>query len=290
MTLPAERRRVSVGDVTQADAVGLVTALSTIVVTLNVSERPGFFVAAAAAMVVGLARPTLLRAPSWWFATATGVLIMIGLDWEGIDNHVALTFYWALAIGCSMLAVDQRTTLATAGRTLVGLTFAIAAAWKIGSTEFVTGDSFRFFLLVDERFEHVATWLAGVSPEALDESSTALGELAQARPEATSIAVEGGPRLDLVALAATWWGIVTELAIAVAFLAPRPDRLRWLRSATLAAFCLTTYAVVPVSGFGSLLVVMALADTEPGSRSRIGLLVLFVGLIVYVPLWWLLFG
>src|SRR5436190_1875544 len=71
----------------------------------------------------------------------------------------------------------------------------------------------------------------------------------------------------LAAALATWGTLALEAAIAALSLAPLPGRVaEGLRHAALLAFCLTTYALAPVAGFGWILVALGAAQCRPESQ------------------------
>ena len=90
-------------------------------------------------------------------------------------------------------------------------------------------------------------------------------------------AVKEPAALRRTAVVATWSLVAIELLIALAALLPRvrPDPLHPL----LVGFCFATYAVAPVPGFGWLLLVMGLTQTE--ERQQIWRAV-YVGMFVLV--------
>jgi hypothetical protein len=62
--------------------------------------------------------------------------------------------------------------------------------------------------------------------------------------------------------------IVIEGAIAVVYLAPLRKTISWLRDATMVAFCFATYLILPVGGFGMLLVAMGFAASDLEIKRR----------------------
>jgi hypothetical protein len=76
-----------------------------------------------------------------------------------------------------------------------------------------------------------------------------------------------------------WLTMALEAAVAITFLAPLPERWRWLRDATLIGFIATTYPLAPVLGFGWLLVCMGAMQSRLRSQVRIFVYVLtFAGI------------
>lgn len=276
-------------DLRQGSTIEVVCTLTLVLVALNANEDPALFAAAVVGMAVGIVRADWSRTPWWWLTTATLLGIRQVLDWEGVDNHVVVTTYWCLALGLGLLANDPVRTIARTARLLIGLVFAAAVYWKLRSPDFVSGEFFRFTLLFDDRFDHVARWIVGLDQVDIDANRSAWNALAGGDPD-TVVALEGGPRLGLVAVSMTWFALVVESAIAIAHLAPLRGRWRLARPISLLGFCLGTYLVVPVGGFGCLLATMALADDQLPAPWRRAYLWLFAGLVVYGPVWWALFG
>jgi hypothetical protein len=105
------------------------------------------------------------------------------------------------------------------------------------------------------------------------------------RPEAHTL-VEPA-QLGLFAQVATWWTVCLEATVALTFLWPGKGWVARQRHLALAVFCTTIHAVAPVVGFGWLLLVMGVAQCEPGGTAvRTVYLVLFFVLLVYQALPW----
>jgi hypothetical protein len=65
----------------------------------------------------------------------------------------------------------------------------------------------------------------------------------------------------------TWWTVLIEGMLGTLFLLPASKKTSWLRNATLILFAITTYSVAPVRGFGWMLMLLGLAQTEPEERT-----------------------
>jgi hypothetical protein len=221
------------------------------------------------------------ESPVFWLALA----VVVGVRQAGyfltLDDHIVVTTYWCGAVGLALLADDRDRTLVRTAGLLIGLVFAIAAIWKLTSGQFVDGRFFRFTLIWDARFEHLG-WLSGQpDPQATrDALETALG----ARSTGARVVFPEGPRSEVLALGMTWWGIFIETAVAVGFLLPL-RRHPWLRHVALFAFMIGTYLVVPITGFGCLLSIMAAAHTDDVRWRRAYLITFVVLLVIWPPLW-----
>ena len=65
---------------------------------------------------------------------------------------------------------------------------------------------------------------------------------------------------------ATWGGLGLEALIALLCLIPGEGTIQAARHAALLVFCVTTYALAPVAGFGWLIATMGLAQGRPEQR------------------------
>jgi hypothetical protein len=218
--------------------------------------RPAVLGAAALALIY----PRALKMPALWGAVSCLVAIRILDDWPLADNHIYLLAYWCLAIALSLRDANPARTLAWNSRWLLGLAFAFAVLWKaVLSPDFLDGRFFRVTLLTDPRFGEAAMLFGGLSEEQLEANRRALEALPEGAALAEPLAVVEPPRLRRLAAVSTWGVLLLEGMVALVMMWPSAGRLR---HAALLTFCLVTYAFAPVAGFGWLLLVMGLAQTE----------------------------
>lgn len=216
--------------------------------------------------IAGLAIRPLLSSPNYWLLL-TAVLCFGNLrNWYEIDNHKYLTIWWSLALYCSLLTENPREALATQGRWLVGLCFGFAVLWKVIAPDYLTGSFFRMELLADGRFDDLARLVGGVPQYSLKFNLLRLAELKSFDSTLESVQLASGPRVPLLATFMTWWTIIIELVLALAWLLPdRFGLVRW-RHPLLILFVLTTYSIANVVGYGWLLFIMGLAHCPPDHR------------------------
>jgi hypothetical protein len=236
----------------------------------------------------GLLVPGWLRRPTLWFALAALTAVRAIGDWPLADNHAYLISYWCLAIGLSSIVRDTDGCLAFNGRLLIGLVFAFAVLWKLLlSPDFLDGTFLRVTMLQDPRFEDWTRLSSGISIDQLDAHRNALDRHLDAPP----YEVEPGPALPTrfvwVAALATIWTAAIELAVAASFLGWGSGVLSRLRHALLIAFCVTTYAVATVEGFGWLLISMGVAQCDPNRlKTRLAYLASFALILGYREVPW----
>ena len=247
-----------------ADAVLTLTAVILLLRPLDVWWLTPFILAAAC---LSLLSRHVRRTPLTWIVVALLVAARIAVVWPLSDNHIYLLAYWCLAIGLALAGPAAATTLATSSRWLLGAAFAMAVLWKaVLSPDYVDGRFFRVTLLTDERFADAALLFGGLSAEQMRENRKFLEPLPEGAQLLTPPAFIEPPRLRAFAAVATWGGLALETAIAVLCLIPATGQLLAARHAAVLLFCVTTYALAPVAGFGWLIAVMGLAQCQPDQR------------------------
>lgn len=266
------------------DPLLLLLRVSLVAVLVNANDDIPRLMVTAAVCLVALPRPAVLRSPWLWAALFALAAIRQLLDWHQVDDHIIVTTYWSGAVALGLTATDPRRTLAASARLLVGVLFLFAAGWKLGSGEFADGTFFRYSLLFDSRFETVAREVGGTSSHLFDEGAASLQRLATTPAVGGTALIEEGPRNRGLAQVFTGWGILIESLVAVAFLLPLRRRWEWARHSALLAFAVTTYLVVPVGGFGTLLLVLGSAQAT-SDRLRVGYLWGGAALLLWSWVW-----
>ena len=98
--------------------------------------------------------------------------------------------------------------------------------------------------------------------------------------------VEPG-RLKIFAGVATWGGLALEAVTALLLVLPSGAFVIRARHAGLIAFCVTTYALAPVAGFGWLIATLGMAQCAGHQRVLRGVyLAVFVLILVYAEIPW----
>ncbi len=277
------------------DAPDLVLRLSLVTLLLDPGVGWAVAVPVRALAVLGLLRPAWGRQPLLWAGLAALCVARIGGDWMLADNHDTLRAVWCGAVALSLATADPVTALARNGRILIGLVFLFATLWKaLLAPDFVDGRAFRVLMLTDSRFVDFARLTAGLDDAVLDHNDALLSRFDPSVPESASAAdptpaLAEPPRLPAVAGLLTFFTLVLEAGIAAAFLLPWGRRL-WdrVRDPLLLGFCISTYAVATVAGFGWLLVCLGVAQCDGERRGLRALyLAVFVLVLVYARVPWL---
>jgi hypothetical protein len=277
------------------DSVLTLTALILLLRPLDVWWLAPWALAAACLSLV--ARP-VRRAPLTWFLIALLVAARVVVVWPLSDNHIYLLAYWCLAIGLALSSPIPAATLSASSRWLLGAAFGLAVLWKaVLSPDYVDGRFFRVTLMTDERFADASLVFGGLSRDQMAENRRFLEPLPEGAALLTPPPFVEPPRLRAFAAIATWGGLFLEAAIALLSLIPleglsrrslaKAERIQAARHASLLAFCVTTYALAPVAGFGWLLSAMGLAQCRQDQRVlRAGYVAAFVLILLYTEIPW----
>ncbi len=235
--------------------------------------------------VVGLVDRRALQAPAFWLASTALLTGRLVADWPLPDNHSYLLAYAALAVCLAAASKGSLPVLRAAARWLLAATFACAALWKgLLAPDYLDGRFFTVTLITDQRFAAPVQLLTGLGEAELETNRRAFDPLPAGTELAEPPAFHGPPSFRWLVRALTWGGLGLELALALVFLVPAGAR--W-RHPLLLAFCLVTYALAPVAGFGWVLLVLGLAQCSAEQRKARGLYVTaFVAVLLYAEVPW----
>jgi hypothetical protein len=216
----------------------------------------GIITLAVSAIVI---RP-LLWNPMIWLGLVVVFVWSYTNTWYEQNNHDFLKLYWCLGVGVALLAADRVQALRTNARILIGLCFLFACLWKVVSPDYLNNAFFSYFLLQDTRFELIVTYLGGLDA----------GELARGRLDrvlytafgdpAGSVAVPMSSAVGWIAPLMTWWTVLIEGFIAVAFLWPEGKGVSKWRDSAFMVFVISTYFVAPILYFAWLLIAMGVVQ------------------------------
>ncbi len=267
------------------DSVLTLTAIILLLRPLDVWWIAPFVLAAGC---LSLISRTVRRSPLTWILIALFVAARIVVVWPLSDNHIYLMAYWCLAIGFALSSANPAATLSASSRGLLGTAFAMAVLWKaVLSPDYADGRFFRVTLLTDERFAGASLVFGGLSREQMATNRAFLEPLPDGAELLTPPPLVEPTRLRVFAAAATWGGLILEGLIALTCFIPAKRRLDLARHGLLLTFCITTYALAPVAGFGWLIATMGLAQCRPGQWSIRGAYVaVYILVLMYSEIPW----
>lgn len=215
-----------------------------------------------------------------WFGIFVTLAITLTSRWQTIDNHKYLIAYWCLACMLTVNLADRDEVLGWNARILIGLVFLFSTIWKLLAGEYLDGSFLHATFLLDRRFEFPAKVLAGLSQDLMRENrQMMLGSLMVSPETGTKFVLNTNQGMRFWTLVGSYWILAIEGSIGLAFLLPRPRVWARLRNPLLMVFILTTYIVVPVPYFATLLAIMGFAQCPSGrDRPRLLYLALAVGM------------
>jgi hypothetical protein len=232
--------------------------------------------------------PNQVRNPAIWFALTFFTGLKVILDWPLSDNHAYLLCYWCLAISLSLISGNKEGCLKLNARILIGLAFAFAVLWKLVlSPDYLDGRFFKIIMLTDFRFESFTQLIGALTPEQMDELRYFISQHVDGQVLEPQEIPELPERFVLAANLLTYAALVIEFLVALAFLWPLGRGISKLRDVLLIIFCVTTYAVATVQGFGWLLIAMGVAQSDSDKwKTRIAYVVVYVLIIFYSEVPW----
>ena len=213
-----------------------------------------------------LIAPGLLTNQVLWVVICGLVWWVNANDWLWIDNHKILISYWCLVCALAVSSQDPDRVLAWNGRMLIGLTFLFATIWKIIAGEYWNGAFLHYTFLVENRVEAIATFISSLPPDILPQNQL-LEEILSRFPQTVkSVTLSSSHRLEVFTLTASYWTLLIEGIVALAFLVDSFSFLFRIRDWLLILFIATTYFLLPVLGFAYILSVMGLAQCSVNAR------------------------
>lgn len=248
-----------------AHAPGVQMALTLAALVLLLRPMGPWYVQAPLLFIgaLSIVRPDAARIPVLWLGAALAVATRLAVDWPLPDNHIYLTAYWCLAAALALQGPMPEEHLATASRLLLALAMTGAVLWKAFlSPDYLDHRFFRVTLVDDPRFASITMLAGGLSEAQLEENRDALAPLPAGAELLDGPILREPARLRALATGLTWGGVGLEALLAAAMWFPQRRARPW-QHALLLLFCLVTYAIAPVAGFGWLLLIMGLCLCRP---------------------------
>jgi hypothetical protein len=215
------------------------------------------------ASIAGLVNPAITRKPDFWVVLGLSNFALQNVfNWAYTDNHVCLYSYWYLAISCAIMSRAPMPTLAANARCMIGLVFLFATFQKILSIEYTRTCAVKFFLLSDRRFLPLVQ-LVGVQERQCATIRRSMDQLL------SPIQLPGDAALSVLATSITWWTVLIEAVIAIAFLLPRTPLIGRAPDVPLFVFIMTVTPIATVMGFAWILLIMGYSQCLGHKRKTI---------------------
>jgi hypothetical protein len=231
-----------------------------------------------------LLAPGAYRSSGIWLCLAMLTGWRVWSDWPLADNHAYLLAYWCFALAISFAQSESEKPLALNARILIGLVFCFAAVQKGLTANYVDGTFFTTLFLLDDRFEDLAVLLTSLDYQDIYEARDWLESALPSEKPVDISPLFIPDSLRTLSHFSTWWNLLEQVAVGIAFLSPLGSWAYRHREAFLLLFCITTYAVAPVPSFGWLLISMAVAQCNgAGNRAKYVLVYGLLAAYYYVP-------
>jgi len=270
---------------------GLDTILWVSLLMMLICSDKSWWLAAipASAAIATWCRPNLIHDWRMWMVIGILQAIRNTVVWIHLDDHIAVANYWSFVIALALSSTSTRNVVTVNARWIIALVFVFATGWKLGSAEYTNGAFFEYTLLLDDRFLPLARWIGGVPTEGLIENYRNMSQLRNGQMPELAFMVRTTVQAHALAQFLTWWTVLIEGTVALAFLAACLGGLSPVRNGLLALFAATTYVPVPVTGFCAVLMVLGFAQCGPSERiSRRMYAGVFFAAILWTPVWQLL--
>ncbi|MDV3347477.1 hypothetical protein D0962_17090 [Leptolyngbyaceae cyanobacterium CCMR0082] len=231
----------------------------------------------AAAMLLN---PSLVRRPWVWLGMSACLVFNNLWHWSTLVNHEYLYTYWVLVCTIAVWSQKPKQVLRWNSRWLIGLCFLFATLWKFIGGEYLDGSFLHLTFLLDSRLAMGAVLFGGLNLTTLAENRHIFETMQASAAVLNPQELATTPRMAAASLVLSYWTILIEGLVAASFLLKVPRWLYQKRDWTLIVFVITTYAVIPVIGFGALLMVMGLIQAKSSFIART-----YLGLLILMPLW-----
>jgi len=227
-----------------------------------------------------------LTAQRWAWAVLSAMLVFNNIHaWYLLVNHEFLITYWTLACTLALFTAQPNEVMAKNGRWLIAWCFCLATFWKFLAGEYLDGSFLHLTFLLDQRLELGAFLMGGLDRETLV-NNQAVFALLQTLDVGQPLSLETTPLMSGMSVVLSYWTILIEGAVAIAFLLPYPKWMHQHRDWPLLIFIFTTYVVLPVFSFAAVLLVMGLiqAFVRFGS-SNLRVARIYLTAFILLPLW-----
>lgn len=279
-------RRFLDQSIMQWDVFDLAASMSLLLLLLYGGEfwylkRPVTLLCMAAILYTPLRKSDL-----FWFVILLVIAVSNYYNAYFIDNHKYLINYWCLTLYLARLSADPAKTIAISARYLIAFAFLLATGWKLISHDYLDGTFFHYSLLLDDRFTTLTAFLGNLTRASDMQNHEVMNHLLEYASTQVSVQLHSTAQISWIAIFLTWWTVMLEGLIAIAFLWPQSHLVAKWRDLPLLLFILTTYSIAQVIGFGWVLIIMGTAQSTLISKyNRLLYIAAFFILQVYLMPW-----
>lgn len=217
-----------------------------------------------------------------WLALGVAAVVSNVKFWFISFNHDYLITYWCLICVLAVFTKTPKRVMRWNARLSIGLCFFFATVWKFLSGEYLDGSFVHLTFLLDQRLEMGAFVFGGLNSEVLQGNREVFTLMQATDPLTAETILQTSPLMAWLSLVLSYWTLLIEGTIAIAFLSPRPQGLARNRDWLLILFLVTTYPFIPVFAFAAILALLGFAQCSVHHSNR---LVVYLLAFILIPLW-----
>ncbi len=239
-------------------------------------------------IAIGLIFREILKSWIFWGLLAVLTGSRIAVQWHDVDNHKFILFYWLLSMTLAHAVRDadlkQNIVLFNARFFLIFIMLG-AVAQKLSSASYMDASFFEFEFLFDRRFRGFVA-LFGIDPQIPSQARELLEILKNpyTQVEGNTLQIAPGVGLPLLAKFVTWYDLIIQAVVGVAFIFRR-HLSDFIGHIALLTFIVTAYFAAPVIGFAWTLIVFGilLAKDRYPNLTMFYILMLVVTTLYKIP-------
>ncbi|WP_088240915.1 hypothetical protein [Calothrix rhizosoleniae] len=226
--------------------------------------------------------PNLLIQRFMWLALCTVLIINNIRFWFLYVNHEYLITYWCLVCLLAIYSSKPEQIMMWNAKLLLGLCFFLSTVWKFISGEYLDGSFLHATFLLDKRLEMGASLLGGLDSEVLTTNRQAFASMQANGVINEEVKLITSPLMSYLSLVFSYWTLLIEGVISMAFLSSIPKWLGKNRDWLLILFIVTTYPLIPVYSFAAMLCILGLAQCSMNEQKQFNT---YLMVCLLIPLW-----
>ncbi|MDJ0737854.1 MAG: hypothetical protein QNJ47_27985 [Nostocaceae cyanobacterium] len=226
--------------------------------------------------------PRLVTQKFLWLTLCTVLVINNIRFWFLYVNHEYLITYWSLVCLLAIYSQNPDKIMNWNARLLLGLCFLFSTVWKIIAGEYLDGSFLHVEFLLNQRLEMGAFLLGGLDLEVLQTNRQAFESMQANGFTNGEVKLINTPLISSLSVVFSYWTLLIEGVISIAFLSPIPKWLDKNRDWLLILFIVTTYPLIPVYSFAAMLCILGLAQCSINQQKQF---TTYLIVCLLIPVW-----
>ncbi|MDJ0616640.1 MAG: hypothetical protein QNJ63_07805 [Calothrix sp. MO_192.B10] len=226
--------------------------------------------------------PRLLTQKLMWIVLCAVLVVNNIRFWFLYVNHEYLITYWCLVCLLAIYSPQPEKVMSWNAKLLLSLCFFFSTVWKFISGEYLDGSFLHATFLLDNRLEMGSFLLGGLDLEVLQSNREAFAAMQANGFTNEQVKLITSPLMSSLSIVFSYWTLLIEGVITVAFLSPIPTWLDQNRNWLLILFIVTTYPLIPVYSFAAMLCILGLAQCSMNQQEQFAT---YLMVCLLIPLW-----